>query len=46
MNVTIDDLTNGQQYANLAADGRRAWDQAWTEIKDASMKSTGPRRGV
>ena len=33
INVTIDDLTNGQQYANLAADGRRAWDQAWTEIK-------------
>jgi spermidine/putrescine transport system substrate-binding protein len=33
INVTIDDLTNGQQFSNLAADGRRAWDQAWTEIK-------------
>jgi spermidine/putrescine transport system substrate-binding protein len=33
INVTIDDLTNGQQYANLAADGRREWDDAWTEIK-------------
>jgi spermidine/putrescine transport system substrate-binding protein len=33
INVTVDDLTHGQQYANLAPAGRRAWDQAWTEIK-------------
>jgi len=33
INVTVDDLTNGQQYANLGAAGRRTWDEAWTEIK-------------
>ena len=33
IDVTVDDLENGQQYANLGAAGRRAWDQAWTEIK-------------
>jgi spermidine/putrescine transport system substrate-binding protein len=33
INVTVDDLTNGQQYASLGVKGRAAWDQAWTEIK-------------
>jgi len=33
INVTVDDLTNGQQYSNLGAAGRARWDQAWTEIK-------------
>jgi spermidine/putrescine transport system substrate-binding protein len=33
IDVTVDDLENGQQFAGLGADGRRAWDQAWTEIK-------------
>jgi spermidine/putrescine transport system substrate-binding protein len=33
INVTVDDLTNGQQYASLGAAGRARWDQAWTEIK-------------
>jgi spermidine/putrescine transport system substrate-binding protein len=33
INVTIDDLKNGQQYANLGVQGRRLWDQTWTEIK-------------
>ena len=33
INVTIDDLNNGQQFKNINAAGRRAWDEAWTEIK-------------
>jgi spermidine/putrescine transport system substrate-binding protein len=33
INVSIDDLENGQQFKNLNADGRRIWDEAWTEIK-------------
>jgi spermidine/putrescine transport system substrate-binding protein len=33
INVTIDDLKNGQQFANLGVQGRRLWDQTWTEIK-------------
>jgi len=35
INVTVDDLQNGQQFENLSADGRRLWDQTWTEIKAA-----------
>ena len=35
IDVTIEDLENGQQFANLGAAGRRTWDQAWTEIKAA-----------
>ena len=33
INVTVDDLENGQQFANLGVQGRRTWDDAWTEIK-------------
>lgn len=35
INVTVEDLANGQQYRNLGAEGRRLWDQTWTEIKAA-----------
>jgi spermidine/putrescine transport system substrate-binding protein len=35
INVTVDDLENGQQFENLGTDGRRLWDQTWTEIKAA-----------
>ena len=31
--VTVEDLENGQQFANLGVQGRRLWDQTWTEIK-------------
>jgi spermidine/putrescine transport system substrate-binding protein len=33
INVTVDDLENGQQFKNINAAGRRTWDEAWTEIK-------------
>jgi spermidine/putrescine transport system substrate-binding protein len=33
--VTVDDLENGEQYENLEGDGRRAWDRIWTEVKVA-----------
>jgi spermidine/putrescine transport system substrate-binding protein len=33
INVTVDDLTSGQQFRDLGTDGRRLWDQTWTEIK-------------
>jgi hypothetical protein len=33
IDVTVDDLENGQQFTNLGVAGRRQWDQAWTEIK-------------
>jgi hypothetical protein len=33
INVTVDDLENGQQFANLGVQGRRTWDEAWTEIQ-------------
>ena len=35
INVTIEDLENGEQFRDLGADGRRMWDEAWTEIKAA-----------
>ena len=35
INVTIEDLENGDQFRDLGADGRRMWDEAWTEIKAA-----------
>jgi len=31
--VTVDDLANGQQFENLKGDGRVAWDETWTEFK-------------
>ena len=33
INVTVEDLENGEQFVNLKAEGRLAWDQAWTEFK-------------
>jgi spermidine/putrescine transport system substrate-binding protein len=33
INVTVEDLENGQQFENLKGDGRVAWDRAWTEFK-------------
>ena len=33
INVTVDDLENGQQYVNLKGEGRLAWDKVWTEFR-------------
>jgi spermidine/putrescine transport system substrate-binding protein len=33
INVTVEDLENGQQYKNLKGDGRLAWDKVWTEFR-------------
>lgn len=33
INVTVEDLENGQQYENLKGDGREAWDKVWTEFR-------------
>jgi len=35
IDVTVDDLANGQQFENLKGEGRRAWDRVWTEVKVA-----------
>ena len=35
INVTVDDLQNGEQFENLGRDDRRAWDRTWTEVKAA-----------
>ncbi len=31
--VTVEDLENGQEFENLKGEGRRAWDRTWTEVK-------------
>jgi spermidine/putrescine transport system substrate-binding protein len=33
IDVTVEDLENGTQFGNLGVQGRRLWDQTWTEIK-------------
>jgi spermidine/putrescine transport system substrate-binding protein len=33
--VTVNDLDNGQEFETLEGEGRRAWDRAWTEVKVA-----------
>ena len=33
INVTVEDLENGQQFENLKGDGRLAWDKVWTEFR-------------
>ena len=33
INVTTEDLESGQQFGDLGVEGRRLWDQTWTEIK-------------
>jgi spermidine/putrescine transport system substrate-binding protein len=35
INLTIDDLENGQQFENLKGEGRLAWDEVWTEFRVA-----------
>ena len=40
INVTTEDLENGQQFRNLKGDGRLAWDEVWTEFR----VSLGPCR--
>ena len=35
INVTVEDLENGQQYENLKGEGRLAWDKVWTEFRIA-----------
>ena len=35
LQVTIEDLDKGQQFANLEGDDREAWDRTWTEVKAA-----------
>jgi spermidine/putrescine transport system substrate-binding protein len=33
INVTVEDLEQGQQYENLKGEGRLAWDKVWTEFR-------------
>ena len=33
INVTVDDLENGQQFQNLKGEGRLEWDKVWTEFR-------------
>jgi spermidine/putrescine transport system substrate-binding protein len=33
INITVEDLEQGQQYENLKGEGRLAWDEVWTEFK-------------
>ena len=35
INVTLDDLENGQQFENLKGEGREAWDEVWTDFRIA-----------
>ena len=35
LQVTVEDLENGQQFADLEGDDREAWDRTWTEVKAA-----------
>jgi spermidine/putrescine transport system substrate-binding protein len=35
VNVTVQDLEDGQQFRNLGQEGRQLWDEAWTEFKVA-----------
>ena len=35
INLTVEDLENGQPFRNLGAEGRVLWDEAWTEFKVA-----------
>ena len=35
LQVTIEDLEKGQQFANLEGEDREAWDRTWTEVKAA-----------
>jgi spermidine/putrescine transport system substrate-binding protein len=33
--ITLDDVTNGQQYAYLTGEDKALWDRTWTEVKAA-----------
>lgn len=33
INITVEDLAQGQQFENLKGDGRLAWDEVWTEFR-------------
>jgi spermidine/putrescine transport system substrate-binding protein len=33
--ITLDDVQNGQQYAYLTGEDKALWDRAWTEVKAA-----------
>jgi spermidine/putrescine transport system substrate-binding protein len=33
INITVEDLEHGQQFRNLAGDGRLEWDEVWTEFR-------------
>lgn len=33
--VTVEDLKNGEQFVNLEGEGRLLWDRVWTEVKVA-----------
>jgi spermidine/putrescine transport system substrate-binding protein len=33
INVTVEDLENGQAFENLKGEGREAWDRVWTEFR-------------
>jgi spermidine/putrescine transport system substrate-binding protein len=33
--VTVEDLKNGEQFENLEGEGRLLWDRTWTEVKVA-----------
>ena len=35
INVTVEDLENGEQFENLGREDRQAWDEVWTEVKAA-----------
>lgn len=35
LQVSVDDLEKGQQFANLEGSDREAWDRTWTEVKAA-----------
>jgi spermidine/putrescine transport system substrate-binding protein len=35
VNITTDDVANGQQFANLTGKDKALWDRAWTEVKAA-----------
>lgn len=33
LQISVEDLENGQEFANLEGDDREAWDRVWTEVK-------------
>ena len=35
VNITVEDVQNGEQFANLTGQDKVLWDRAWTEVKAA-----------